>query len=314
MSGTLADHLRSRLSLSSGTVIRVSAPVIVGVEASDGARDALALGKALANALDAEAIPVHVSALDVLTARVGGAPPREGIELMDELATRDLEAVQTLVSEAGGPAVQHVEASSAPAGLHELIEQRAAQLVVLGSSQQGRLGKIMPGTTGHRLLSGSPVPIAVAPVGYRDEASELRRIGCGVADAAQDSAVVQWAADLARRLDAALELIAAHATVAFDHLPTGTFGPTSVRQDLHADLARDLEQAQAEIDGVSAVESRVVDGDPVAVLVAESEALDLLVLGSRGYGPVRAVLLGSVSTGVVRAGSCPVVVMPRSEN
>jgi nucleotide-binding universal stress UspA family protein len=39
--------------------------------------------------------------------------------------------------------------------------------------------------------------------------------------------------------------------------------------------------------------------------------LDLLVLGSRGYGPVRTVLLGSVSGTLVREGACSVVVLPQ---
>lgn len=291
----------------------MSGPVIVGIESSDRAHDALALGTALANALDAEVAPVHVSALDVLAERVGGAPPRRGIELVDEVAARDLEAARALVSEAGGPDVKHLEASSAPAGLHRVIEQQEAVLIALGSSQQGRLGRILPGTTGQRLLSGSSVPIAVAPVGYHDETPDLRRIGCGVVDGPQASPVLEWAGDLARRSDASLELIAVHRPIAFDQVSASALGPTSVSQELHADLVAVLDQAKARIDGVSNLESRVVDGDPVAVLVEESANLDLLVLGSRGYGPLRAVLLGSVSTEVVRAASCPVVVMPRAD-
>jgi nucleotide-binding universal stress UspA family protein len=42
-----------------------------------------------------------------------------------------------------------------------------------------------------------------------------------------------------------------------------------------------------------------------------SADLDLLVVGSRGYGPLRAVLLGSVSTPVVRSAQSPLVVLPR---
>jgi nucleotide-binding universal stress UspA family protein len=53
-------------------------------------------------------------------------------------------------------------------------------------------------------------------------------------------------------------------------------------------------------------------GNPVTALVTESQRLDLLVLGSRGRGPARSVLLGSVSTEVVREAACPVVVVARS--
>ena len=73
------------------------------------------------------------------------------------------------------------------------------------------------------------------------------------------------------------------------------------------------EKAVAELDGqrqlAAEIESWV--GDPVDVLVRLSEHLDLLVCGSRGYGPVRAVLLGAVSRRIVTEARCPVAVVPR---
>ena len=47
------------------------------------------------------------------------------------------------------------------------------------------------------------------------------------------------------------------------------------------------------------------------MLMRVSENLDLLVCGSRGYGPVRAVLLGGVSRRLTAEAQCPVIVVPR---
>ena len=41
------------------------------------------------------------------------------------------------------------------------------------------------------------------------------------------------------------------------------------------------------------------------------EHLDVLVMGSRGYGPLHAVLVGGVAGRVVRDAACPVIVLPR---
>ena len=60
-----------------------------------------------------------------------------------------------------------------------------------------------------------------------------------------------------------------------------------------------------------AVEREFVVGDPVDELVARSEDADLVIVGSRGYGPLRSVLLGSVSAKLVRRAACPVMVVPR---
>jgi nucleotide-binding universal stress UspA family protein len=54
-------------------------------------------------------------------------------------------------------------------------------------------------------------------------------------------------------------------------------------------------------------------GDPGTVLLAQAEqGIDLMVIGSRGYGPVKAALLGGVSARVVTEAPCPVLVTPRS--
>jgi nucleotide-binding universal stress UspA family protein len=52
-------------------------------------------------------------------------------------------------------------------------------------------------------------------------------------------------------------------------------------------------------------------GDPATELVRSSFVVDLMVLGSRGHGWWRGVLLGSVSARVIRAAACPVIVVPR---
>jgi nucleotide-binding universal stress UspA family protein len=54
------------------------------------------------------------------------------------------------------------------------------------------------------------------------------------------------------------------------------------------------------------------EGDPAEVLAARSRDLDLLIVGSRGYGPVRQVLIGGVSGELMRRAACPVLIVPRS--
>jgi nucleotide-binding universal stress UspA family protein len=80
---------------------------------------------------------------------------------------------------------------------------------------------------------------------------------------------------------------------------------------LRAGLAADLAQAVAALP-IESVESEILEGDPAQRLAESSTGLALLVLGSRGYGPVRSVLLGSVSADVARTAACPVLVVPSS--
>lgn len=69
-------------------------------------------------------------------------------------------------------------------------------------------------------------------------------------------------------------------------------------------LVRDL-PAELRVDG------RVQRGNVCAHILGEAtKGVDLLVMGSRGYGPLRSVLVGSVSARVIESAPCPVLVVP----
>jgi nucleotide-binding universal stress UspA family protein len=74
--------------------------------------------------------------------------------------------------------------------------------------------------------------------------------------------------------------------------------------------ADELAEALAGIEDVEA-SGDVAVGLPVDDLVELSKQVDLLVLGSRGWGPVRRTVAGSTAAGVVRKASAPVLVLPR---
>lgn len=81
-----------------------------------------------------------------------------------------------------------------------------------------------------------------------------------------------------------------------------------LRDDAVAMLARAREYV-AERDPDLGVNTTAWTSDPRVALLTLSEDAALVVVGSRGRGPVRSLLLGSVSTAVSRHASCPVVVV-----
>jgi nucleotide-binding universal stress UspA family protein len=86
----------------------------------------------------------------------------------------------------------------------------------------------------------------------------------------------------------------------------------------HADAERRaageklLADAAAELNGFLAVEQSLLAGDPREEIlrVAGEWTADLLVVGSRGLGAIRRLLLGSVSEAVLLHASCPTLVVP----
>jgi nucleotide-binding universal stress UspA family protein len=106
-------------------------------------------------------------------------------------------------------------------------------------------------------------------------------------------------------------VIRAFAPLAFDTPPgSGTMGEIASYNDtLHERAAGELESAVASFGPEVEAEFKV--GDPAHILTEASEQLDLLLVGSRGYGPMHAVMVGGVAGRLVREAACPVLVLPR---
>ena len=88
-----------------------------------------------------------------------------------------------------------------------------------------------------------------------------------------------------------------------------TFRPGFVRMTGAAEHAA-REELQRAVAPISGAEAAFVIGDAARELTNESEVSHLMVIGSRGYGPAPAVLLGEVSAPLLRTAACPVIVVP----
>jgi len=206
----------------------------------------------------------------------------------------------------------HWTSSSWPIrALHELAEWERADLIVFGGAParlERRHVSVM-----ERMVHGAPCAIAIAPAGYADvEDRALRSIGVGFADTEESRAAVELARELAHRGGARLELISG-AGLSRELLSYAAGSPAlpAAEAEIQAETKAAAERVAAELLGEDGCGFDVRRGDPCRVLLDASERLDLLVLGSRAYGPVRHALLGGVSAAVMRGARCPVLVVPR---
>lgn len=278
--------------------------LIVGYDGTDPARDALALSRRL----------VYATGADMILANVYPGRPYANVGKGDDqgyfnFMRRDAERVLAEAPTGVHAELRAVAASSPARGLHDLAEETDAEFIVLGSTHRGKLGLIEPGSTGERLLHGAPCAVAVAPVGYAENSTE--RPGCvavGCDGTPESQAALEAGIELARRLNASLRIIAAvePADEAAD--------PKSGRQRTFVDWLREqrrgeLSKALATVPDDVNAEAAIVDGVPADAL-RDLDGVDLLVLGTSGYGRVRGAILGSVSAKVVRGASAPVVIVP----
>ena len=203
---------------------------------------------------------------------------------------------------------------SAAKALQASGEAVGAGIIVVGSSHVGRLGRVLPGSTAERLLHGAPCPVAVVPVGFRAHglpASPV--IGCAYQATEDGEAALAAAEELALALTGSLRVVQVVEPPSYLY-DTGEMPlnmpeiDARVRADAERALTERVERLSSALDGV---EGTIHVGKPADRLVALTETVDVMVVGSRGYGPLRAVLLGGVSGQLIRSAACPVIAVPR---
>jgi len=288
---------------------------VVGFDDRARSHDALALGRLLTETTGARLIAAYSS---LAPAAVG-----EGDLLSERMladADRRLADAEAL---AGEPRPQLVTTSGrSPAdGLLQLVEAQVAagatvDAVVLGSSEHGAVGRVLIGSTPERLLQGAPCAVAIAPAGYAANAPQrLADVAVGYDGRPESEAALDAAAALAAEAGARLHAITVVAETPGVHVP-GPLDAGEYVQYVATLHAHEAERARAAIERLGETPVELVletpGGDATDVLTARSAEVDLVVLGSRGHGPLRRVLLGSVSTHLVRHSACPLLVVPRA--
>ena len=282
--------------------------IIVGYDGSNQAKDALALAKLLADVSDAE---LHLGAVFPLR-----LPLRGGFSPVLSEAERELEHGLAEAATAVGAMAQPVQSGSPARGLYELTEEIGADLLVVGSSKRGRLGQTLLGNVAVTLMHGSPCAVAVAPLGYAEHPDpRLSAIVVGYDGSPESQLALEEGCKLARASGAPLKLVSAAEppTVSLAATTGGASYGWETLQDAIIEQARHmLEQGRASVPHDIPVETTFISGAAANALAnAASAPGSILLLGSRAYGPLRRVLLGSVSRELASSAPCPLIVHPR---
>ena len=281
--------------------------IIVGVDGSSRGEDAVAFAQKLARMTGARLVLASAYPYESLPGGAAGSEQRDS--LRDDAESLLLQMRDQLESPDDVPV--HAIADRAPArALQSLAQDAGAAMLVVGSSHRGHVGRILLGSTAERLLHGAPCPVAVVPRGYTTD-SAFERIAVGYDGSQEGDAAVDAAYEVARRARASLQVVRV-----FDPATQARYGAMSATGsnkdwDFEGFAREDLERRVAALGDDVRAEAVFGVGAPGRILAGHCEGVDLMLLGSRGYGPYRAVLLGGVSHVVVGEASCPVVVLPR---
>lgn len=302
--------------------------ICAGFDGREGGRDAAALARALGGG---ESVPLGVVAAVPFPPGSFGDGDEESAaraktydEVCARLRARGEEAIREQLDAgvlAGVEYERRVVLDDSPArALMTVAESEQPEALVLGSTSRGPLGRVLAGTIPGKLLAGGPCAVAVAPRGYADAGPGPPETVAAAFDGSEESRrALAAAAAIAVRVDASLLVIAvvgAQGALAYEreiaHEASRVLRGEGLDDARGEALRAEAEGALGELGGGPGAGVEVLHGDPAKRLVERTESgVDLLVLGSRGYGPLRRTFLGSVSTGVLQHAACPTLVVPR---
>jgi nucleotide-binding universal stress UspA family protein len=195
-----------------------------------------------------------------------------------------------------------------------------ADLLVVGSRGRGAVRSTVLGSVALHCLTHAACPVAVVHP-RRAAAGRAARVVVGVDGSDLSRAALAAGIEEAARLGAEVAVVT-------------TFERADYWTDLSSVVVPSLDEvrttlsrgAQEMVEGVltdrrgrdpepaPTVRVTVTEGPPADVLVRAAEDADLLVIGSRGHGQLRGLLLGSVALACAMRGPCPVLVVhPRSD-
>ncbi len=210
---------------------------------------------------------------------------------------------------------RNVASTSAAHGLADLAEDVEAVMVIVGTTHGSGLTRALLGSSTERLLHGATAPVTVVPPGWRKSAPDrISHIGVAYIDTRDAREALRMAVRVALRIPAQLTLytVLGQSSERYSYL----VGRTD--EQAFWDTARDsfrtaLDFAAAGVPPELEPRTILLEGAVVESLAALGpDDVDVLVCGSRGYGPVRRVLLGGVSSRLIRSAQLPLTVVPRA--
>jgi len=164
-----------------------------------GGRDALGLGRMLARTGDV-GLTVCVVVPQTWDHPSPARVDAEYAAFLDRYADEAIAGAREFLGDTGRAEYTSTSARSVTEGLIAPATERGAALVVLGSARHGPLGRFAVGGITNEMLHTSPVPVALAPRGYRPSSeARLRRVTCAFSGSAQSPSGFDAAVQLGRR-------------------------------------------------------------------------------------------------------------------
>ncbi len=293
--------------------------ILVPLDGSEYSKRALAFLASRSTLIGAEP-EMHVLNVQPMIARMAAA--RLGRELTRRIYQTEAEAVlepaRKALAKAGIPAEMHVESGHPAERIAQVADNLKADLIVLGAHGYSELKGLLFGSVTHGVLARSKRPVLVLRA-LRPPRGDVLRTGIAVDGSKFGLAAVKFALRHRSLFGAGARMTLVHAVPDFVMPVVADLGgvavPTYSEQEIKLLQDRDFEKAVAparklfEKSKARADDVRLVGmpGDEIAAYAKKN--LDVLLVGSHGYGGFKTAVLGSVATRIAAKCDTPLLIV-----
>lgn len=293
--------------------------VIVGADGSDQSKAAIEWAAAEAARRNVRLRIVHGLGMPLIVSAYGGPERFQPTTEISGQADSVLEAAKELVGELQPSVTIETVTALEEAPLALIRQSGAHDLLVVGSRGLGSVAALFVGSVSIRVAAQAPCPVVVVPSeDGKPATTKLDSLVVGVDDSKNARRALGLAVDLAAESEGDLTVVNSW-EVPFPYDPVAMTAAGYQPQDdifeRHSEalVTELLEEVMDDGRKDVNVEVSVIraQANPVDALLGAAVEADAIVVGSRGRGSVRGLLLGSVSQGVLHRSKIPVVVLPK---
>jgi nucleotide-binding universal stress UspA family protein len=289
--------------------------ILCATDFSDFSNHTIPYGVALAKEFDAKLYICHV--IDLSSIAIYGEFQLNPVDQQNRIRKQAAEQLDQIIGEQPVKWEPLISVGHTADEVSRLVEEKAIDLVIAATRGRSGLKRLILGSVTERLMRVLPCPLLVVhspehefvnPISQEIRLNKIL-VGC---DFSPDSDLAfQHALSLAQEFEADLHL--AHViepSVSSELLKPDRALSAEIQQGLHQRFTEKLiNMIPEDARNWCTPETRILEGQPYETLIkyAETNAMDMIVLGVRGHGLVKTLLLGSTTDRVVRHSACPVL-------
>ncbi len=289
--------------------------ILCATDFSDFSNRTVKYGIALANEFDSKLFVCHV--IDLSSVAIYGEFQLDPVGLQDRIMNDATEQLQELI---GGQQMDWeplICVGHAADEISRIVEEQDMDLVISATRGRSGLKRLILGSVTERLMRTLSCPLLVVHSPDRafaasdDQEVNMKSILIGCDFSPDSDVAFEHGLSLAQEFQSELHLAHVVETSIYQQLhKTESPVEEELQQEIHTRLINKLQDMVPEdARNWCKPQTSLLDGHPYEELVkyAEKNNIDMIVLGTRGHGLVKSLLVGSTTDRVVRNAPCPVL-------